>query len=289
MAVNILGSGTTPVAGSRDLTSVSEIDYTFSTGLVNTDGTITTDDSAIDHDALDNFEANEHIDHTSISLTISGTANEVEVSGGAQTIAANRTWTIGLPTSIKVDTITESTPDAGVTIESVALENGGITLASGATVNNIQTTITNSDTVIPTSGAVIDYVATELSAATNSGKLVARGVLEYTDDGGSDVSIVTLGADDIVWSVKLYVEEAFNDTGANQLFVGYTGNSVYYLTANTTLLTSTGWKTITWNNDPSANAQNPLSGSREFVWSFNGGNSDSDAGKAYLYIEYSQF
>lgn len=52
--------------------------------------TFTTDDSAIDHDSLSNFVANEHIDHTGVTLTAG-----VGLSGGG-TIAANRTFTVDL-------------------------------------------------------------------------------------------------------------------------------------------------------------------------------------------------
>ena len=54
------------------------ITYTASTGV------ITSNDGQIDHDALNNFVANEHIDHTSVSIT-AGTG----LSGGG-TIAATR-------------------------------------------------------------------------------------------------------------------------------------------------------------------------------------------------------
>ena len=54
--------------------------------------------------------------------------------------------------------INELTAGLGVTIDSVELKDGGITLASGATVNDIQTVISSSDTKIATSKAIMDYV-----------------------------------------------------------------------------------------------------------------------------------
>ncbi len=58
--------------------------------------------SDIDHDQLVNFVADEHILHSGVELTVEGTANEIDSSAGAQTIAASRTWTLGLPTTLIV-------------------------------------------------------------------------------------------------------------------------------------------------------------------------------------------
>lgn len=41
---------------------------------------------------------------TSRTITISGTTGEVEVTGGSQSLEANRTWTIGLPNSVAIAT-----------------------------------------------------------------------------------------------------------------------------------------------------------------------------------------
>ena len=38
----------------------------------------------------------------STTLTVSGTANEIEVAGGAQDLSANRTWTVGLPNDVTI-------------------------------------------------------------------------------------------------------------------------------------------------------------------------------------------
>lgn len=43
---------------------------------------------------------------TSRTITLSGTTKEVELSAGAQDLSANRTWTIGLPDTIRVEGIT---------------------------------------------------------------------------------------------------------------------------------------------------------------------------------------
>jgi hypothetical protein len=48
------------------------------------------------HDGFSDFVANEHIDHSSVTITVSGAANEVTVAEGAQSIAASRTFTVGI-------------------------------------------------------------------------------------------------------------------------------------------------------------------------------------------------
>ena len=57
------------------------------------------------------------------------------------------------------NTIMEFNTDFGVTIDYVLLKDSGITLGTGPAVNTIQTTISDSDTSIPTSGAVIDAIS----------------------------------------------------------------------------------------------------------------------------------
>ena len=61
-----------------------------STGLSISGTNLTTDDANIDHDALTNFVANEHIDHTGVTLTAG-----VGLTGGG-TIAASRTFDLDI-------------------------------------------------------------------------------------------------------------------------------------------------------------------------------------------------
>lgn len=54
----------------------------------------------IDHDSLLNFVANEHVDHSSVSLTISGTTDQITVTGAGGDITSSRSWTLSLPQNI---------------------------------------------------------------------------------------------------------------------------------------------------------------------------------------------
>jgi len=75
--------------------------------------------------------------------------------------------------TLAIDSIDEETLNAGVIIEQVLLKDGGIALLTGATVDTIETTLTNNDTRIPTSGAVFDQITGgthykgEYNASTN--------------------------------------------------------------------------------------------------------------------------
>ena len=88
------------------LESDGNLTYNPSTGVLNTTsvagnltGTVlTATQGTIDHDSLSNFVANEHIDHSSVSI-IAGNG----LTGGG-TITANRTLTVGAGTGIDVAT-----------------------------------------------------------------------------------------------------------------------------------------------------------------------------------------
>ena len=83
--------------------SDNEIDYLqVSTGLSIAGNVLTTNDAQINHDALQNYDANRHIDHTAVSIS---TAAASGLSGGG-TIAASRALALdinGLTTDDTVD------------------------------------------------------------------------------------------------------------------------------------------------------------------------------------------
>lgn len=72
-----------------DHSALAAVFLTVGTGLAITDTTLATNDSAIVHDNLSGFVANEHIDHSSVSVSAGN-----GLTGGG-TIAANRTLTLG--------------------------------------------------------------------------------------------------------------------------------------------------------------------------------------------------
>lgn len=83
------GAGMT---GGGDLSADRTFNVIAGTGIIVTADAVATDDSAIVHDDLSGFVANEHIDHTSVSIT---TAAESGLTGGG-TLAATRSLSVDI-------------------------------------------------------------------------------------------------------------------------------------------------------------------------------------------------
>lgn len=103
---------------------------TASTGISITGTDLTTNDAEIDHDALDNFVANEHINHTSVSIT-----GGVGLSGGG-TIAASRSLDLDFAGLSNVEGSSlaagnEFAVDVGGTPKSIAVRDMGFRVQTG--------------------------------------------------------------------------------------------------------------------------------------------------------------
>ena len=240
MAVSILGSTITGIVGSRTLTTISDSVYVFSTGLTDTDNTISTNDSEIDHDSLNNFVSNEHIDWTSTSsnLSTSGT-----ITGGAGTL-------------------------------------DDISLTTGATVDNIETTITNDDTHIPTSGAVVDYVIG--SVASNSGIYVRKQIIPFDDAGPH--TIISLDGFDVIWDIKIYVNESYDGSGDAFVLIGKDADADYFLDEGDAAA-SPGWLSPIWVIDPTNEA--PFTGATDITTQVTHSGTAPSQGEVSVFIWYS--
>jgi hypothetical protein len=143
------------------------------TGILKFNGQILTSGAAtpdlIDHDALTNFVANEHVDHTSVTLT----AGDGLTGGG--TIAANRTFAVSVDDStIEIDS------------DSLRVKDNGITLAKMAG-------ITRGSIIIGDSSG--DPVA--LAISTNDGYVLTSDGTDIAWEaaaGGGDITSVVAGA-----------------------------------------------------------------------------------------------
>lgn len=70
------------------------------------------------------------------SLTINGTTNQVTVNGGTQNLQGDRTWTVGLPSTVNLgtgSTITATTGSMGRIITTDLFVSGNLTLLGAAT------------------------------------------------------------------------------------------------------------------------------------------------------------
>jgi hypothetical protein len=99
------GSGLT---GGGDISANRTFNVGAGTGITVAADSISTNDSAIVHDNLSGFVANEHINHASVSITAGS-----GLTGGG-TIAANRTINVGAGTGISVAADSISTNDGAI-------------------------------------------------------------------------------------------------------------------------------------------------------------------------------
>ena len=190
------GSTEETVSDGETITFADGVGAEFVVTATNT-VTVNSVDSEIDHDSLNNFVANEHIDHSTVSV-LAGAG----LTGGG-TIESDRTLNV-----VGGDGITANADEIEVTVDgstielsatdgtgAVRVKDGGITFAklAGAAVVTGGEGIGNNDndTTIPTSAAVIDYVAANGGGALN----VAAVSTSITLTG--DVNLVTTGNSDL--------------------------------------------------------------------------------------------
>lgn len=102
---------------------------TFRVKLDGSYAALLTSPAQIDHNSLQNYEANRHIDHSAVSLSISGTANQVVItSNGNGDITTNRSWVLGLPQDIATT--------SNVQFGSATLSRAGVPLTLQNTTNS---------------------------------------------------------------------------------------------------------------------------------------------------------
>ncbi len=200
IGVDELGIGVTPVWGARSLSALNAIDYSFSTGLSVTGGTVSIVVSEIDHDSLLNFEENEHIDWTN-------TDEELVTSGDitGDTLLATA--------EIYTDNIVEYTSDEGVTIDGVLIKDNSIDASyiSGLSANTLSSDIvvslsggktfgkyTNGQT-IPATGKTPEEVLTDIAQ-----EYITPSFTSFSASGATQVEVgTTISGDyDFTWSTN---------------------------------------------------------------------------------------
>lgn len=138
----------------------------------------------------------EGLNMTATALTLGDTAQAVTIDGSAITLSPA---TINVPAEIVHTGDTDT--KIGFTADTVTLTAGGVaatftasglTLPAGATVDNIETTLTDDDTHLPTSGAVADYVS-----GVHTMPLPAAGMVARSTNGAAYVE-AELATNDIM-------------------------------------------------------------------------------------------
>jgi hypothetical protein len=138
--------------------------------------TVTNFNASLDHDALINYSANEHIDHTVVSIS-AGTG----LSGGG-TIAANRTI------SLAIDGLVADTPvaaDVFAFYDDSGLDHNKVTLA------NLTTAIISQGNILTTAtGQPLDADLTAIAALTTTA--YGRSLLTLADEDALEALLDTL-------------------------------------------------------------------------------------------------
>ena len=174
------------------------------------------------HDAFSDFVANEHINHTSVTLT-AGTG----LTGGGD-ISANRTFNVDV--GIADDKIVQI-DDADAADDDYAkfTANGleGRSYAELRTDIGVQTTATDSDTNIPSSGALFDHVAeidlNDQTGTTYTLVLSDRGKL-ITLSNASAITLTIPANASVAFAVGTQIE--ILQKGAGQVTVAITSDTL---------------------------------------------------------------
>lgn len=183
MSSFIVDDGTT----SETVNNGETILFSDGTGaefVITTDGneptiTVNSVDSEIDHDALNNFVANEHINHTGVVLT----AGSGLLGGGD--ISASRTFDIGAGTGISVDA-------NSVNLTNTTVSSGGYGSASGVATFTVdeqgRLTAANTVNIEIVSSQITDFntaVSTEIFESSN---FVDSQTVDFTVTAGTSVT-----------------------------------------------------------------------------------------------------
>ena len=215
------GPSTANVRGS--ISGSTGISYNASTGV------ISADNANINHDALNNFVANEHINHANVSVTAGN-----GLSGGG-TIAATRTITVGQGTGITVSTNAIATNDAEIVHDdlsgfvanehinhanvSVTAGNGltgGGTIAATRTINVVAGTGTginaNANNIELDSAELTSYYGAAILAAVKANDGAGSGLDADLLDGQTGSSYLRSNANGTLTGSLVIGNGAANDT-----------------------------------------------------------------------------
>jgi hypothetical protein len=169
----IAGSGLT---GGGTLAANRTLNIGAGTGITVAADSISTNDGAIVHDNLSGFVANEHIDHSTVSVTAGS-----GLTGGG-TIAATRTINIGQGTGISVAADAISTNDSQIVHDNLSgfvadehIAHSGVTLTAGngltggGTIAASRTFAVGAGTLIDVTADAVNVDLSELSTSTTNG------------------------------------------------------------------------------------------------------------------------
>jgi len=175
--------------------------------------TITTTDSEIVHDNLSGFVANEHIDHTSVTLTAGN-----GLTGGG-TIAASRTFTVGAGTGVTVNSNDVAIGQDVATTANVQFAHITGSIISGSSLLGVvgtatQGTIDHDSLANFVANEHIDHSSVSITAGdglTGGGTIASNRTLNVGAGTG-----ITVNADDIATNDSQIVHDNLSGFVANE-------------------------------------------------------------------------
>ena len=173
-----IANGGTGATALDDITSANNL-LTVGAGadtIIGGDVTLTVNEANIDHDALTNFVGNEHVNHTSVTLT----AGDGLTGGGD--ISANRTFAVSVDDStIEINSDSLRVKDNGITLAKMAGLTRGSIIYGDASGDPAALAAGSNTYVLTSDGTDIAW------AAAAGGGSMSQFILE--DDSGDEVSI----------------------------------------------------------------------------------------------------
>jgi hypothetical protein len=207
---NIGGVVTT---NTSDITTLKNRNINTGTGLsgggnLTADRTLTTNDSQIVHDNLSGFVANEHIDHSGVTLTAGA-----GLTGGGD-ITASRTFNIGAGTGITVSADSIATNDSAIVLTSLSgyvanqhIDHTSVSITAG-------NGLSGGGDISATRSIALDL--NELTAATVDVANDSVAIIDATDNSSKKESIADL--------VSAIAGSGLNSTNGVLTTTGFSGD-----------------------------------------------------------------
>ena len=176
------------------------IGFTLGTGVTTSGTAVVTDDANIDHDALDNFVSNEHINHGNVTLT----AGDGLTGGG--TIAASRTFDLDISSLTAADATDLTSTDGFL------FDNGGVMSRMAYSDSGIRVaTITGTTDTLATAdmNSFLHYTnASAVTVTLNNGVGTVGNVIIIKQGGAGQVTISGTATIETVFGSNTRVEES---------------------------------------------------------------------------------
>ena len=201
----IITDGSTPqtVDDGETITFADGTGAEFVTSATNT-VTVNSVDSEIDHDSLSNFVANEHINHTSVTLT----AGDGLTGGGD--ISANRSFAVNVDDStIEINSDTVRVKDLGISTAKLAADAVDGTKLADDAVNSEHYTDGSIDTAHLSASSVTEAKRGRTAAAVTTTSTISSDINLVTTSGSNK----TLTLPSVSTGQIVYVKKVDSGTG----------------------------------------------------------------------------